>query len=110
MVMGDELAVAVMPPGAALAVKDNISRPPLLDGASKEMVAIEFPVIATTLVGAFGATAGMTLFDAIDASLVPKLLDAFTVKTYETPLVNPVTSIGDEFPRATMDPGNDVTV
>jgi len=44
-------------------------------------------------VGAPGTVAGVTLFDAADAALVPTAFVAVTVKVYAVPLVSPVTVI-----------------
>lgn len=55
--------------------------PPLLVGALNVTVALVLLPVALTFVGAFGAIgAGMTLFDATDATLVPIALVAVTVK------------------------------
>ena len=54
--------------------------------------------------------AGITEFDAVEAGPVPFALVAVTVKVYETPLVRPVTVIGDVAPEAMFPPGLAVTV
>jgi hypothetical protein len=57
---------------------------------------------------AFGA--GVTEFDAADATLVPAEFVALTVKVYAVPLVKPVTVSGEEAPVAVRLPGLEVTV
>jgi hypothetical protein len=54
--------------------------------------------------------AGVTLLLAALAALVPIALVAVTVNVYETPLVRPVTFIGEETPTAVIPPGLEVTV
>ena len=54
--------------------------------------------------------AGVTVFDAADATPVPILLVAVTVKLYAVPFVRPVTVMGLLGPEAVNPPGLDVTV
>jgi hypothetical protein len=53
---------------------------------------------------------GVTLLDAALAGPVPVALIALTVKVYATPVVSPVTVIGEDEPVAVMPPGLEVTV
>jgi hypothetical protein len=54
--------------------------------------------------------AGVTLLDGALAGPVPEALVAVTVKVYATPVVSPVTVIGEDEPVAVMPPGLEVTV
>ena len=63
-----------------------------------------------TEVGAPELVAGVTLFEASEAALVPTALVAVTVKVYEVPLERPVTTIGDEPPLPVWLPGLEVAV
>jgi hypothetical protein len=54
--------------------------PPLLPGAAKVTLACALPAVAVPIVGAPGIVAGVTLFEAAEAALVPTLLVAVTVK------------------------------
>jgi len=74
------------------------------------MVAWPLPPTAVTPVGASGTVAGVTELLALDAELVPIAFVAVTVKVYATPLLKPVTVIGDEPPLAVKPPTFDVTV
>ena len=53
---------------------------------------------------------GVTLFDAAEDAPMPTPLVAVTVKVYATPLVKPVTVIGDAAPDAFAPPGKAVAV
>ena len=53
---------------------------------------------------------GVTELEAEEATLVPAVLVAVTVKVYAVPLVNPLTVIGEELPDDVIPPGLDVTV
>ena len=64
--------------------------PPLLTGAVKVTVAVVLPPVAVAAVGAPGTVAGVTLFEAVEATLVPTALAAVTVKVYAVPFVSPV--------------------
>ena len=57
-----------------------IAEPPLEAGAVKVTVADALPPVAVPIVGVPGTVAGVTLFDAADAALVPTALVAVTVK------------------------------
>ena len=57
-----------------------IAAPPLLAGALKLTVALALAPVAVPIVGAPGTPAGITLFEALGAALVPALLVAVTVK------------------------------
>ena len=54
--------------------------------------------------------AGVTPLDAGDATPVPELLVAVTVKVYAVPLARPVTTIGELVPVPVKPPGPEVTV
>jgi hypothetical protein len=81
----------------------------LLADAENVIPAVVFPTDAATFVGASGTVAGVAAFDATDAVLVPSAFVAVTVNVYATPLVSPVTVIGDDPPDA-LTPVFDVTV
>ena len=53
---------------------------------------------------------GVTEFDAPDAAPVPAELVAVTVKVWDTPLVKPVTVMGEPDPVPVAPPGLAVTV
>ena len=74
--------------------------PPLLVGAVKFTVACALPDVAAPIVGALGTVAGVTLFEAAEATLLPAVLVALTVHVTATPLVRPVTVIGEVVPVA----------
>jgi hypothetical protein len=90
--------VAVWPPLLAVTVYRVIADPPLNAGVDHVTVALVSPILAATFVGASGAVAGVTEFEALDAVLVPTALLAVTVNVYVVPLFNPVIVIGDEPP------------
>lgn len=52
------------------------------------------------MVGAPGTVAGVTLFEALDATLLPCALLAFTVQVTAVPLVKPDTTRGEAVPVA----------
>ena len=62
------------------------------------------------MIGAPGTEAGVMLFEATEAALVPIALVAVTVKVYAVPLVSPVTVIGLAAALAVFPSGSDVTV
>ncbi len=68
--------------------------------------------LTVTSVGAVIARplAGVTLFEAAEAALLPAELVATTVNVYAVPLVRPVTVIGLALPVAVIPPGVEVTV
>ena len=57
-----------------------------------------------------GRLAGVTLFEAAEASPVPTSLVAVTVNVYAVPLSRPVTVTGPSLPVAVCPPGDAVTV
>ena len=67
----------------------------MLPGAVNVTLACALPPVAVPMVGASGMVAGVTLFDAADAALVPTALFAVTVQVTGVPLVRPVTVIGE---------------
>ena len=87
-----------------------IAEPPVEFVAVKLTVACPLPDVALPIVGAPGADAGVTEFDAADAAPVPALFVAVTVKVYAVPLVNPVTVMGLDVPVPVNPPGLEVTV
>ena len=110
-VIGEDVPVAVMPPGEEVTVYPVIADPPVLVGAVKLTVALPLLPLAEIPVGAPGAIAArVTADDALEAAPVPTELVAVTVKVYAVPLVNPVTVIGEDVPVAVMPPGEEVTV
>ena len=110
-VIGEDVPVAVTPPGEEVTVYPVIVAPPVLVGAVKLTVALPLVLVAEILVGTPGAiAAGVTADDALEAAPVPTELVAVTVKVYAVPLVSPITVIGDDVPVAVMPPGEEVTV
>jgi hypothetical protein len=79
-------------------------------GSVKSIVACALPAVARTLVGASGTVIGVTAADENDGGELPTALVATTVKVYEVPLVNPVTTNGELVPVAVYPPGLAVTV
>ena len=73
----------------------TMALPPLLAGAVKLTVTCALPDIAAPIIGAPGTVAGVTLFDADDARLLPTAFVAFTLHVTATPLVRPTTVIGE---------------
>jgi hypothetical protein len=65
--------------------------PPLDVGADHVTTADALPRLAATPFGAPGIVAGVTAGDADDASPMPTVLVAVTVKVYESPFVRPET-------------------
>jgi hypothetical protein len=57
-----------------------IGLPPSDSGAVQDTLAEALPAVAVTAVGAPGTVAGVTLFEASDAALVPTAFVAATVK------------------------------
>jgi hypothetical protein len=110
IVIGELPPLAVNPPGLEVTVYEVIVEPPLNPGAENVIVASPFPRVAVPIIGASGTVAGVTeLLDA-DALPVPAPFVAVTVNVYVTPLVSPVTTIGEEPPVAVIPPGEEVTV
>ena len=87
-----------------------ITDPPLFDGGVKETVALPFPGVAVTSVGAFGTVKGVTAKDGLDGILLPALFVAYTVKVYGMLLLKPVTVIEEPLPDTLTSPGLDTTV
>ena len=87
-----------------------IADPPLLTGAVKLTVACALPRTALTPVGVPGTVAGVTELLVADGLLVPTAFVAVTVNVYATPLVSPMTVIGEEPPVAVKPPMFEVTV
>ena len=76
----------------------------------KLIVAMVFPGLATTLVGAEGTPRGVMKPVLTDGAEVPVPLEAVTVNEYVVPLINPVTRIGLALPDPVNPPGEDVAV
>ena len=74
--------------------------PPLLAGAVKLTVACALPAAAVPIVGTPGTVAGVPLFEAAEATLLPTAFVALTMHVTATPLVRPVTVIGELVPVA----------
>lgn len=72
----------------------------MLTGAVKVTVADALPAVAVPIVGAPGAVAGVTLFDAAEGVLVPTPFVAVTVQVTGVPLMSPLTVIGEPPPDA----------
>ena len=75
-----------------------IADPPVLPDAVKLTVACALPAVAVPIVGAVGTVAGVTLFDAVDGTLLPIALVAMTVQEIGVPFTRPLTVIGDVNP------------
>src|SRR5690242_14875590 len=99
-----------MPPGLEVTRYWVMGDPPSLAGAENDTVAWASPAVAEPIVGAPGAAAGVTEFEALDAAPSPTEFVAVTVKVYATPFVSPVTTIGLDEPVCVMPPGLEVTV
>ena len=72
--MGDVVPIAVMPPGLDVTVYPVITLPQVLDGATKATLAVVLPAVATTLVGAPGTVAVVTVMVPVaftELQLVP---------------------------------------
>ena len=106
----DDPPVDVNPPGLDVTVYEVIVDPPFEIGGVNVIVACPLPPVAVPIVGASGVVAGVIVFVAPDAVLVPTEFVAVTVKLYELPFVRPVTTIGDEPPYAINPPVFEVTV
>src|SRR6187401_2214741 len=94
MMMGEAAPLATMPPGDDVTVYD-VTGEPFDKGGVKATPACVLPAAATTVVGAPGTPAGVTLFDGADAGPAPTALVAETVKVYTVPLARPPTVIGE---------------
>jgi len=68
--------------------------PPVDDGAVHERATCALPEVALLSIGEPADVAGVTLFDAADATLVPIPFVAVTVNVYEVPFTRPVTVMG----------------
>jgi hypothetical protein len=66
--MGELGPVAMMPPGLDVTVYPVIALPPLFVGATKATLAVVFPAVATTLVGAPGT---VVVADVLKVNSVP---------------------------------------
>ena len=77
-----------------------IGDPPSFVGAVKATETVVLPAVAVPMVGASGTVAGVTLFEAADGGLSPTALVATTVQVTGTPLVRPVTVMGEFVPEA----------
>ena len=80
--MGDVVPVTGGVKGLDVTVYPVIALPPLLVGATKATLAVTFPAVAATLVGAPGtvaAGAGVTADDAAEAAELPTAFVATTV-------------------------------
>ena len=80
-VIGEDVPVAVIPPGEAVTVYPVIADPPVFIGAVKLTVALPLPPVAEMLVGTPGAIgAGVTADDGVELAPSPTELVATTVK------------------------------
>ena len=74
-------ALASTPPaGFEVTVYPVIALPPVMAGAVKLTLVVALPAVAEPMVGAPGTPAGVALFDAAEAVLLPMALVAVTVK------------------------------
>lgn len=87
-----------------------IVRPPLLAGAVNVTVTLRSAPATPVIDGAPGGPVGVTEFEAPEATPVPALFVAFTVKVYAVPLLKPLTLIGLVVPLPVLPPGLEVTV
>ena len=79
--IGDDVPVAVTPPGEEVTVYPVIADPPVFVGAVKLTVALPLLTIAEILVGTPGAIgAGVTADDALEELPAPLPFVAVTVK------------------------------
>ena len=72
--MGDVVPIDVMLPGLDVTVYPVIKLPPVLAGATKATLAVVLPAVATTLVGAPGTVAVVTVMVPVaftELQLVP---------------------------------------
>ena len=100
-VIGEDVPVALIPPGEAVTVYPVIADPPVFVGAVKLRVALPLPPLAEMVVGVPGAVIGdVTADEAPDDVPAPTALVAVTVYVYATPFVKPVTVIGEDVPVA----------
>jgi hypothetical protein len=90
-------ARVVSPAAVHVAVYVEIDEPPFDAGAVKVKLALAFPGVPTTFVGAPGTVRGVTL-TVPDALPVPFSFIALTLQLYCVPLVRPVTVIGLDAP------------
>ena len=81
-----------------------IGLPPSLLGAAKAMLTCALPRVAVPMPGAPGSVAGVTLFDAAEAALLPSAFVAITLQAIGVPLLSPVTVIGEAAPVALCAP------
>jgi len=85
--------------------------PPFEAGATNVTVALAFPAVATTPVGAPGTFSGVTCADAVDAAPVPFAFAAVTENVYARPFVSPLTTIACPLEDVPLNPpGDDVAV
>lgn len=80
--MGEVVPVAVttaLPP-LDVTVYPVIALPPVLVGAINATLAVVFPAVATTDVGAPGTVTGITAAEAAEGTELPTAFVAFTVK------------------------------
>lgn len=87
------VAVITDPPVevTAVTVYPVIGEPPLLAGGVHVTLADALPALASPIVGAAAADAGVTGSDSAEAALSPMALMATTRRAYECPFVRPVT-------------------
>jgi hypothetical protein len=101
------LPVLVTPPlldvqvAVLLVIGTPFAAPSVNDTLSGPVAVVVEPETAFTAVGAAGATATITAFDAADAGPVPTPLVAWTWQVYVLPSVRPLTTIGLLGPLAT---------
>jgi len=81
--------------------------PPVEDGAIHEITP---PEVAFTPVGEYGALAGVTAAETVEATPFPATLCATTLKVYAVPLVRPVTLQEVVVVMQVLPPGEEVTV
>ena len=80
-VIGEDVPVAVKPPGEEVTVYPVIAEPPLSLGAVKLTVALPLLPVAEIIVGTPGAIGnGVTAADGVELVPVPMALVAVTVK------------------------------
>ena len=87
-----------------------MAAPPSLAGGVNLTVALDLAAVTPVIAGAPGVVAGVALSEGADASPVPAVLVAVTVKVYAVPFVSPLTVMGLTVPVAVFPPGMDVTV
>lgn len=92
-VTGLDAPLPVRPPGLDVKVYEVIGLP-LFGAAVKDIDALALPADADNEVAAPGMVNGVTKFDGAETAPAPAAFVATIVKSYDVPLVSPVTVTG----------------